>query len=113
MSQYRKSTGYRGEEIVQSFYEDKWFRCVVKNFTMRWGELDLVLENAHECIVVEVKVVNYLENLHDYITASKLQALQRTIQTYFWKYPTDKLVRLDVVFVKWSDIVEIFEAIEV
>jgi Holliday junction resolvase-like predicted endonuclease len=62
---------------------------------------------------VEVKVVNYIENLHDYITPKKLQKLKHTIETYLWKYPTKKIVRIDVVFVKDNKIIEIFKNIEI
>lgn len=58
------------------------------------------MENATHLVVVEVKVVNYIENIHDYITPRKLFVLQRSIQTYLWKYDIEKQVRLDIVFVK-------------
>ena len=111
-SQYRKTTGYAGESLVQEYYESKWFHCRDKNFTIRGWELDLVMENADELVFVEVKVVNYVDNLHDYITPHKLSALQRTIQTYLWKFETKKQVRLDIVFVKWNDIIEIISNVE-
>ena len=71
------------------------------------------MENDLNCIFVEVKVVNYIENLHDYITPKKLQTLKHTIDTYLWKYPTQKKVRVDVVFVKDTKIFEIVKNIEI
>lgn len=110
---YRKTAWYQGERVVQDYYERKWFQCVDKNFTIRGGELDLVMENEQHLVVVEVKVVNYIEHLHDYITTPKLQALQKSIQTYLWRFPTKKEVRLDVVFVRKNEIVHLVEWVEV
>ena len=112
-TQYRKTIGNAGELLVQHFYEEKWYRCKDKNFTIRGGELDLVMEDENALVIVEVKVVNSMDNLHDYITPKKLLALQKSIQTYLWKYPTQKLVRLDIVFVKWNEIVQIYEHVEI
>lgn len=112
-TQYRKSVGNAGELLVQEYYENKWYRCKDKNFTIRGGELDLVMEDTNTLVVVEVKVVNYMDNLHDYITAKKLSSLQKSIQTYLWKFPTSKSVRLDIVFVKWNEIIQIYEHVEI
>lgn len=110
---YRKTIGNAGEWLVQEYYEKKWFQYKDKNFTIRWGEFDLVMEDEKNLVIVEVKVVNYMDNLHDYITPRKLATLQKTIQTYLWKYPTQKPVRLDIIFVKGSEIVEVYENVEV
>jgi Holliday junction resolvase-like predicted endonuclease len=71
------------------------------------------MENEVYIIFVEVKVVNYLDNLHDYITSKKLQTLKHSIETYLWKYPTSKIVRIDIVFIKDQKVVEIFKNIEI
>lgn len=112
-NQYRKTIGNNGELLVQQYYEGKWYTCKDKNFTIKWGELDLVVEDEHNLLIVEVKVVNYMDNLHDYITPRKIATLQKSIQTYLWKYPTQKSVRLDIVFVKGNEIVEVYENIEI
>ncbi len=112
-NQYRKQVGKEWEQLVQQLYESHGYICNNKNFTIRWGEIDLVMENDLNCIFVEVKVVNYVENLHDYITPKKLQTLKHTIDTYLWKYPTQKVVRIDAVFVKDNKIIEIFKNIEI
>lgn len=109
---YKKKIWQAGELLVQQLYESHWYVCKDKNFTIRGGEVDLVMQNNLNLIFVEVKVVNYIDNLHDYITSHKLFALRRTIETYIWKYPTNKIVRVDVVFVKNNTIVEIFKNIE-
>ncbi len=111
-NQYRKQVGHDWESLVQQLYESHGYDCKDKNFTIRAWEIDLVMENDLNCIFVEVKVVNYIENLHDYITTKKLQTLKHTIDTYLWKYPTQKKVRIDIVFVKDHKIIEIYKNIE-
>ena len=70
------------------------------------------MDNGINLIFVEVKVVNYMDNLHDYITPKKLIVLKHTIETYVWKYPTQRVVRIDVVFIKDKQIIEIYKNIE-
>ena len=70
------------------------------------------MENDVNIIFVECKVVNYVDNLHDYITPKKLQALKYAIDTYLWKYPTQKTVRVDIVFIKNKQIIEVVKNIE-
>lgn len=110
---YRKQSWYEGEEIAQALYESKWYTCKDKNFTVRGWEIDLVMENEVNLIFVECKVVNYIDNLHDYITPRKLEVLKRTIDTYLWKYPTKKIVRIDVVFIKDKKVIQLYKNVEV
>ncbi len=111
-NQYRKKIGNQGESLAQELYESHGYICSSKNFTIRWWEIDLVMENDLTIIFVEVKVVNYIENLHDYITQKKLFVLRNSIDTYLWKYPTSKIVRIDIVFIKDQKIIEIIKNIE-
>ncbi len=109
---YRKQVGKEWEYLVQELYESHDYICSAKNFTIRWWEIDLVMENDLNIVFVEVKVVNYIDNLHDYITPKKIFTLKNSIDTYLWKYPTSKTVRIDIVFVKDQKIIEIFKNIE-
>lgn len=109
---YNKKIWYAGEQAVQSRYESQRYTCKEKNFTIRWWEIDLILENAEYIVFVECKVVNYAHDLHDYITAKKLQALKRSIETYLRRYPTEKVVRVDVVFLKNNSIIEHIQDVE-
>ena len=70
------------------------------------------MEDEKNIVFVEVKVVNYIENLHDYITPKKMQALQRSLETYLWRYPSGKDKRVDVVFVKDGTIIHVYDNVE-
>ena len=51
----RKATGYYGEEIAKKALEKRGYRLVVKNYTIRGGEIDLIMEKGDELVFVEVK----------------------------------------------------------
>lgn len=70
------------------------------------------MEDEKDIVFVEVKVVNYIENLHDYITPKKMQALQRSLETYLWRYPSSKDKRVDAVFVKDGEIIHVYDHVE-
>lgn len=54
-SKNRKETGYYGEAIACKILEKRGYRLVEKNFTIRGGEIDLIMEKGDELIFVEVK----------------------------------------------------------
>jgi len=39
---------------------------------MRGGELDIISETADELVFIEVKAVHHTDDLHNYITPTKL-----------------------------------------
>lgn len=51
----RKATGYYGEDIARKVLEKKGYRLVDKNFTVRGGEIDLIMAKGEELVFVEVK----------------------------------------------------------
>ncbi len=106
-----KKIGYEWEKIVRSYYEKKWYRYITSNFTIRGGEIDLIFTTQTTIIFVEVKVVNHVDDLHNYITPRKLRYLDKSITTYLYKFPSNKAPRLDVVFVKDGRIFQVFDSI--
>lgn len=108
MSSYNKTTWYLAEALVKRDYESRGYECLHENYTIRGGELDLILEDSQSLFFVEVKAVHHIDSLYDYITPGKKKALVRTIETYLYKHPTEKEVVCEVVFVKWNAILEIF-----
>lgn len=95
-----KTKGYQGEYLAQQWYEQRGYQVVEKNFTLRGGELDLIMENEKEVAFIEVKVVDGIEDRNDYLTSKKLQALTRSIEHYCGEKKIQKLIRLDLVFVQ-------------
>ena len=112
MSNDKKKTWYESENIVAEYYSQKGFTIIQQNYTVQDWELDLIIEDSKKLIFVEVKTVDQIDDLFDYITPRKLSTVKRTIQTYLWKNPTQKDIRLDVVFVKNKQVFEVYENIE-
>lgn len=98
-----------GEAIALQWYIDKWWELVSKNFTMRWGEIDLIVENADQRRYVEVKIIDSIVDVHGFVTPRKLLRVQKTLAYYSMKFPTKKMLQLDVVFVKWWVVYEVYE----
>lgn len=113
MDKTRKEKWYEWEQIAQNYYESKWYDLVVKNWTIPGWEIDLILQNNEKLLFVEVKSIVYVDDIYDYITPRKLQTVKKTIDTYVWKKPTNKLVSFDVIFIKNWEVFEMYENVEI
>lgn len=86
--------GEIGENIAIRFLVKHGFSILNRNYTKKWGEIDIVVEKANKLYFIEVKSVSREtlndvnhetsddyrpeENMHPW----KLRRLSRTIQTY-------------------------------
>lgn len=111
MSDTKKKLWYESEWIVAKYYESKWYVVVAKNYTIPWWEIDIVVENNQDLIFVEVKTINAIDDIDGYVTKKKIWLLDNTVQTYLMKNPSNKDISIDAVFVKWNQIVEIYQNI--
>ena len=93
--QWRKWENIACKRLV----ENHW-NILETNFTIRWGEIDILAERKEVICCVEVKYVDVVDDITSYISKKKLFTLQRTFQTYLRRYPTKKQPRIDVIFVK-------------
>lgn len=114
-----QKTGELGENVAVRFLMKQDFRILERNYTKKWGEIDIIAEKGNKLHFVEVKSVsretldqvshetmdNYRpeDNMHPW----KLKRLGRTIQTYLLsnKVPDDKEWQFDllVVFLALKD----------
>ena len=106
---YQRSLGYKTEEYVKQYYIAKWRKYVISNFTIRWWEIDLIFSNSTTVLFIEVKCINSLESIHNYITPKKRIAMKKTILTYFSRTKEMRVPRIDIVFVKNGTIYTIVE----
>lgn len=58
------------------------------------------MENDVRVVCIEVKDVTMMHSLHDYIGVQKKRRLAHAFHTFLWKFPTQKDIACDVVFVK-------------
>ena len=78
--------GEIGENIAVRFLVKHGFLILDRNYTKKWGEIDIVAEKSGKLYFVEVKSVSHEtsntsrpeDNMHPW----KLKRMARTIQTY-------------------------------
>ena len=107
-----QKTGEIGENIATKFLMKHDFSILDRNYTKKWGEIDIIAEKANKIYFIEVKSVAR-ETLSDVLheTSSyrpednmhpwKLKRLSRTIQTYLLskKIPDEKEWQVDLLVV--------------
>lgn len=103
-----QKTGELGEAIVCKHFTNRGFRVVTRNFTQKWGEIDLVVEKDGMTHFVEVKSItregDSLSLTHegfrpeDQMHGAKQRRLARTIETYLSLCPVNRW-RFDVACV--------------
>ena len=82
----KQKIGEIGENIACRFLVKHGFRILDRNYTKKWGEIDIVAEKQDKLYFVEVKSVSgetdngyrAEENMHPW----KMKRIARTIQTY-------------------------------
>ena len=108
-----KELGYQWENLVKLHYQKQWFQLLSQNYTIPGGEIDLIFGKENTIVFVEVKVVDGVDDIFNYLSQKKLKALWRAIHTYCMRpFVQCDDVQLDVVFVKWWKIREVYDAIE-
>lgn len=105
----RKKKWYEWERLVAEYYRNHGYNVLGQNYTIKGGEIDIVAENQKEVVFIEVKVVDSLDDIVWCVNPKKISFLERSIEDYVAKQNIDKDIRLDVVFVKDKDIVQVYE----
>ena len=95
-----QKTGELGEDVACKFLMKHGFSVLERNYTKKWGEIDIVAEKANKIHFIEVKSVSretlntftpksyndsderYEHRPEDNMHPWKLKRLSRTIQTY-------------------------------
>lgn len=101
----KKLLGKRGEETAVKFLRRKGYQIIERNFSKRYGEIDIVAKEDDTLVFVEVKTRTSGEfgSGLEAITPWKLKALVRS--SYFYKMLHPDLpdgMRIDVVSVTLS-----------
>jgi putative endonuclease len=90
----KQKIGEIGENIATKFLVKRDFSITERNYTKKWGEIDIVAEKKNKIYFIEVKSlsISNLENVsqetldqlkpEDNMHPWKLKRLSRTIQTY-------------------------------
>jgi putative endonuclease len=103
-----QKVGELGENIAVRFLMKHDFTVLERNYTKKWGEIDIIAEKDNKLYFIEVKSVSggnlntydgyrAEDNMHPW----KLKRLSRTVQTYLIsrKVPEDREWQFDLCVV--------------
>ena len=97
----KRKVGKVWEDFAAGYLEKKGLKILFRNWTCRWGEIDLVVHDVKEnCLVfVEVKFSSgNFGNAYEAVNFHKMRALHRTAQFFIQKEkPPQENFRFDVV----------------
>ena len=99
-----KQKGYKNEELVKKFLQKQWYEILYQNFTIRGGEIDIIAQKDGIIHFVEVKSSYSVNDFQDYISVSKIKALEKTAQTWLVRNQIDLPYEFDLALVKDENI---------
>lgn len=92
-------TGRWAEDQTATFLESKGFRILSRNFRTRFGEIDLVADDADTLVFVEVKYRRdeSFSSAEEALTAAKRKKLHKAGRAAALRFGKNKNVRYDFV----------------
>jgi putative endonuclease len=99
---YRKLAGSQGEQAAYDFLIAKGYVCRERNFRLRGGEIDLIMDDGAYLVFVEVKFRRSLDYgaPEEAVTAAKIKRMTKAALTYIVQNRlADRGVRFDVIAV--------------
>ncbi len=103
--------GEIGEEIAVLYLKNKGYKILDRNYTRKWGEIDIIALKNSEVHFIEVKAVIIKDKRtgsdhiqpEDNMHPAKLLKLQRTVETYLIeKKAYDKKWTIDLLCVAYN-----------
>lgn len=91
--------GKWGEAKAAEYLRKKKYRIIGANFRSRFGEIDLVAENRHFVVFVEVKLRKNADfgRASEFVNKAKQQKIVTTARVWLARYRTEKVVRFDII----------------
>lgn len=104
MTTQKQNTGKLGEDIAVKYLENHGYIILGRNYRKPWGEIDIVAQQSHELVFVEVKTQNigFEWRPEENVTRHKKHQLSRIISTYLrgHKVPESQDWRIDVLAIR-------------
>ena len=106
-----QKTGEIGEDLAVRYLEQNGYKIIERNYTRKWGEIDIIAEKDDTVYFFEVKsktaekvkgVSREIIDQHtpeEHVHPIKIERLMRAIQTYMNEKQWDKEWRLQVLAV--------------
>lgn len=99
-----KQLGDNGEQAVCSFLENKEFSILQRNYSTKWGEIDIIAQQGETLAFIEVKTRkhNYFP-IATVVNKPKQQKIIKTAKFYCASNKVvDKVIRFDVAAVLFN-----------
>lgn len=108
----KKIEGKMGEDVAAKLLQKKGYKIIERNFSKRYGEIDIVALDGETLVFVEVKTrkSSQFGSPLEAITSWKLRSVVKTAQYYKMTHskPQEQM-RIDAVGIKLNDFDEIEE----
>lgn len=94
-----KSSGRWGEERAARYLRLRGWRIVEKNYSSRFGEIDLIASHRDILAFIEVKTRKNAAHgeAKEFVTAAKRQRILATASYYLAEHETELQPRFDVI----------------
>lgn len=91
--------GEQGEQLACDYLSTRGYNILERNWRAGHDELDIVAEDAHDLVIVEVKTrtTDRFGGPEEAVTRTKQRKLFRATEAYLDARPTERSVRFDVV----------------
>lgn len=103
MSYRRKITGLEGENRACSFLEKNGYSVVARNYRIRQGEIDIIVQKENTLVFVEVKTLpqGYPELLLHVLSEKKQKRIIKTAKRFLsiYRQYSNNYIRFDVIVV--------------
>ena len=95
----KKLIGDKGERKVAKMYQFKGYKIIARNFSCKYGELDIVAEKDGMIVVVEVKTRSAYDFARgiDAVSPHKIRRMKSAALAYISMKNDDRPVRFDVI----------------
>ena len=93
-----KDIGLKGEKAAALYLKLRFYKILKRNFTTRYGELDIIAKNYKYLCFVEVKTRsnNSYGSPAEYVDKHKQNRLIKTAYSYLKRNPTKLMPRFDI-----------------
>ena len=103
MTRRNVNLGKLGEEKAVKYLQKHGYQILVRNFRVRWGEIDIIAQTKKALIFVEVKT-RWSEKCgrpEEAVGPRKIKILKRTAQYFKMSHPkTPDLMMIDVIAIE-------------
>ncbi len=94
-----KEKGTWGEGIAARYLSRKGYRVTARNYSSRYGEIDIIAQNTQYIVFAEVKLRRRGDSVSpaETVTWTKQKKIIQTALVYLSKYPTELQPRFDII----------------